>query len=188
MENILIACSYDQLNINNKIFNLNSLGDSFWVRIPKNLTKYNLFQIYDISGKLPREVNIFGRIHQDHEHPWIQLPLDILDVKSGLHTYKLDFLNPFSYDKETIFIRYTSQDDNPETPYVYMKDRKNPNHEANIWKDGKYADEYFEQLNRSIEATYGYNPETYSTYTNEEYCSHCTSYNCDNCPHGIRRQ
>ena len=50
MENVIIACEYKELNVNTKVFNLNSLNNYFWVQIPNKLRRYKLYEIYDLSG------------------------------------------------------------------------------------------------------------------------------------------
>lgn len=187
MENILIACEYKELNANTPVFNLSSLQNYFWVQVPKKLCKYKLYEMYDLSHPIIKEVNFYGKIIQDVDHPWIKIPLEILDMKSGKHTYKLCFLDTQNENSANTFISYISQDDNPETPYVYMQGRGNPLHDANKWKDGMYSDEYLKELQETIIENYGYDPFAYSGYTQSDYCAMCTTYNCDNCPYGIRR-
>lgn len=181
MENILIACEYNKLNANTKVFNLSSLQDYFWVQIPKKLCRYTLYAIYDLSHSMIKEINFYGKIIQDSDHPWIKVPIEILDMKSGKHIYKLCFLNVYTDDTINTFISYISQDDNPETPYVYMKDRGNPSHDDNKWKDGMYSDEYLKELQANIITNYGYDPFMYSSYGFYAECAQCNTYDCNNC-------
>ena len=147
-----------------------------------------MYEIYDLSGSVSKEVNFYGKISQDLEHPWIRIPLEILDMKAGKHTYKLCFLNTCNNEAINTFISYISQDDNPETPYVYMTGRGNPVHDANTWKDGKYSEDYFKDFRQTIIENYGYDPFAYNGYTQENYCSICTTYDCNNCPYFNERR
>ena len=183
MENIIVACDYRELNKYTQVFNLASLQGSIWLSIPKYISLMRLFEIHDLSNKQSREVNFYGKIEQDFDHPWLQIPLEILDLKSGKHTYKLVFLNEKENEFRSIFFSYISQDDNPETPYIYMEGRGNSSHEANQWKDGSYSDEYFDYMRKEIENKYGYDPFSYSGYDKSDYCARCTSYNCSTCPY-----
>lgn len=158
---VLTGCSYNQLNKYTPVLNLNSLDSCLLVSIPKKFCRYSLYQIMDLSSKSPREVNFFGKIQQDPDHPWLTIPLEILDVKSGKHTYKIVFYDSCTSSFESIFISYISQDDNPETPYIYMDNRGNINPADNSWKDGKYSDEFYEEMCKEYEATYGYDPRKF---------------------------
>lgn len=192
-KDILVGCDYDQLNMHTPVLNLSALGGFLWMQIPVGFCKYQLFEIYDISDKVSREVAFYGKIHQDHDHPWLQIPTEILDLKSGKHTYRFDFLDVISNVYNTIFISYVIQDDNPLTSYVYMENRGNTSEEDNSWKDGQYADDFYENLRESVEETYGYDPllfaeseGAYSDSSNSDsynYCSTCTLPSCENCPY-----
>jgi hypothetical protein len=151
--------------------------------IPKRLNRCRLYEIYDLSKPASREVNFYGKITQDEDHPWLRIPLEILDMRSGKHTYKFSFLDERSNEFINTFVSYISQDDNPETPYVYMKGRGNTHHDANAWKDGSYSDDYFKNLQKAIIENYGYDPFSYNDYSQSDYCSRCATYDCDNCPY-----
>lgn len=180
---ILIGCDYNQLNLHTPVLNISSLGNSLHVKIPQAYCKYQLISIYDISGKEPREVNFFGLITQDYNHPWIDIPLSILSLRSGKHIYRLDFYDSITDTVNATFISYVSQDDNPETSYIYMKNRGNADSSANTWKDGSYADEFYEQLREEVEETYGYDPLLFGESEGNYYCSMCALPTCDNCPY-----
>lgn len=182
-ENILIGCDYKNLNKNTPVFNLSSLQSFIWMSIPKYLNRCKLYEIYDLSHQAQKEVDFYGKIHQDFNHPWIQIPTEILDLKSGKHIYKFCFLDERMNQFHNIFVSYISQDDNPETPYVYMEGRGNKNHDANVWKDGQYSEEFFEKMRETIKQNYGYDPFQYNNYTQLDYCSRCTTYDCQNCPY-----
>lgn len=179
----LVGCNYDELNKFTPVLNLNSLSGSIWMSIPKRVNTFTLYEIYDISKQKSREVDFYGKIHQDFDHPWLRIPLQILDMRSGKHTYKFVFYDTKSSEFYNIFMSYICQDDNPETPYVYMDGRGNPNPDANIWKDGQYSEDFYNQLRKNIEDTYGYDPLMYSNYSSTDYCAICTTYNCSDCSH-----
>lgn len=161
MPTVLASCAYNELNRHTPVLNLNSMDSCILVSIPKKLCKYTLYQIMDLSDKSPKEVNFYGKIQQDPDHPWLTIPLEILNVRSGKHTYKIVFYDSFHSSFESVFISYISQDDNPETPYIYMSGRGNADSNDNAWKDGKYSDEFYDEMCKEYEATYGYDPRKF---------------------------
>lgn len=184
-DDILVGCEYSQLKMNTHLLNISSLGSVFYIQIPKEYCKYQLCSIYDLSGKAPREVDFFGKIQQDHNHPWIDVPVSIFNLRSGKHIYRLDFLDIACNVYHRIFVSYISQDDNPETPYIYMPDRGNVSKEDNSWKDGSYAEDFYIKQREEVEATYGYDPLLFaeSEINTSAYCSICNLSSCENCPH-----
>lgn len=179
----LVGCEYNELNKFTPVLNLNSLQGAIWMSIPKVLSKQRLYEIHDISKQVSREVNFFGKIEQDYDHPWLRIPIEILNVRSGKHTYKFIFLDPVSGEFTNLFMSYISQDDNPETPYVYMEGRGNAVPEANKWKDGKYSEDFYNELRKNVEENYGYDPLMYSGYSKESICAMCTTHDCSSCPY-----
>lgn len=177
----LFGCEYNELNKYTPVLNLNSLQGTIWMSIPKKLCKFQLYEVHDISKQVSKEVDFYNKIERDSDHPWMRIPLDILNLRSGKHVYKFIFYDPRSNEFYNLFMSYISQDDNPETPYVYMKGRGNPNPDTNTWKDGKYSEDFFNDLRKDVEDTYGYDPLMYSGYSKSDYCSMCTTYDCDNC-------
>lgn len=183
---VLIGCSYDQLIYHTPVLNISSLGSTIYIKIPESYCKYTLCDIYDISNKEPREVDFFGKLQRDFDHPWIQLPVAIFNLRSGKHTYRFNFLDQITNTFETLFISYVSQDDDPETPYIYMSNRGNSTSSSNEWKDGTYVDTFYRNLREDTEQTYGYDPLLFGEYeniTSYNYCSTCNLPNCNNCPY-----
>lgn len=125
---LLIACEYDKININTKIFNKDALSSGVWVNLPPYVSALALKSIIDISKQKYEEVEFSAdTVMQDYPHPWVRIDAGILDLVSGMHIYKLVFEPiPENGYSESAYIAYIIQDDNPETPYVYMPDRGNP--------------------------------------------------------------
>lgn len=125
---LLIACEYDKININTKIFNKDALSSGVWVNLPPYVSALALKSIIDVSKQKYEEVEFSAdTVMQDYPHPWVRIDSGILDLVSGMHIYKLVFAPiPENGYSESVYIAYIIQDDNPETPYVYMPDRGNP--------------------------------------------------------------
>lgn len=125
---LLVACDYDTININTKIFNKDALSGGLWVNLPAYISSFSLSKIIDISEQKYDEVKFTpATVMQDYPHPWVRIDTGILSLVSGMHMYKLVFEPiPKNGVSESVYIAYIIQDDNPETPYVYMPDRGNP--------------------------------------------------------------
>lgn len=125
---LLTACEYDTINIHTKIFNKDALSSGVWVNLPAYVSSLALSKIIDISNQKYEEIAFdASTIIQDYPHPWVRIDTGILDLVSGMHIYKLVFESiPSNGTEESVYIAYIIQDDNPETPYVYMPDRGNP--------------------------------------------------------------
>lgn len=125
---LLIACEYDKININTKVFNKDALASGVWVNLPAYFSSFALSKIIDISKQKYEEVEFDAdTVMQDYPHPWVRIDASILDLVSGMHIYKLVFEPiPKNGASDAVYIAYIIQDDNPETPYVYMPDRGNP--------------------------------------------------------------
>ena len=125
---LLIACEYDKININTKLFSKDALSSGVWVNLPAYVSALVLTNIIDISRQKYEEVGFDAdTVFQDYPHPWVRIDTGVLDLVSGMHIYKLVFEPiPNNGISETVYITYIIQDDNPETPYVYMPDRGNP--------------------------------------------------------------
>jgi hypothetical protein len=125
---LLVACEYDTINVNTKVFNKYALSGSIWVNLPNYVRCCTLVKIIDISNQKYEEVGFDeSTVIQYSPRPWIKIDTSILSLVSGMHTYKLIFESKFGNDfSQSVYIAYILQDDNPITPYVYMPDRGNP--------------------------------------------------------------
>ena len=113
---ILKSDTYDMLPWNRRIFNTKFLEPTIHIELPPDIVekKCILLNIYelDTGDKLPCPV-LCGR--------WIDIGVKHLNKSIGLHTYRIDLLNPRTgmvYDR---YFSYTMQNDSPEKPYIYMK-------------------------------------------------------------------
>ena len=125
---LLDACEYETININTKVFNKNALSSGLWVNLPTYVSGLALTKIIDISKQKYEEVEFdASTVIQDYPHPWVRVDTSILDLVSGMHIYKLVFEPiPENGMSKSVYMAYILQDDNPETPYIYMPDRGNP--------------------------------------------------------------
>lgn len=182
---IIKACEYHELSANTPVLNLSSLGNYLWARIPVEYKHYQLIDMYDASGNELREVDFFGKIEMDHDHPWIGIPVTILDIHAGKHIYRFNFYDPSTGSYSSLFLSYRAQDDNPVTPYIYMPNRGNTSVENNSWKDGSYAEDFYRDMSSKVDyQVTGYDPLLFGEELNiGNYCSNCVLTSCENCPY-----
>lgn len=115
------ACEYNQLNRHTQVFNINSIEYFMYIYLPPELVKnLQLFQVDKISPD-KFEIPIVGFIDKDHSC-WLKVKSEILSKSAGQHVYKLSFIDSCSRDIVPLYFSYIIQDDNPNKPYIYMKD------------------------------------------------------------------
>ena len=114
---VVISCSRDALYSQNKIFDIKTFGPTLHVKIDINVHKsYRVMRIYNIDTS-----DSVSRYDYDElEHPWVDIPIDCIDLNAGLHTYALEFINLVTGDTFYQYFNYTIQDDKPAKPYIYM--------------------------------------------------------------------
>lgn len=115
---IVKACDYDDLYKYGKVFNLENFGPTLHVELVHNIYRdLRLYNIYNIET-----YDEISRYYHREEtmHPWIDIPVDVLDLKVGLHTYRIEFANSITGDVYYQYFTYTIQDDCPDKPYIYV--------------------------------------------------------------------
>ena len=115
---VLIAGPRTALYENSKVFNLQLFGPVLHVQLDPYIHKnFRLMKIY-------HEENCSSVCRYDYDelgHPWIDIPVDVLDRCIGLHTYIIEFINVITGDTFYQYFNYTIQNDNPCKPYIYME-------------------------------------------------------------------
>ena len=121
-ENVLNACSYDDIHMNTKILNNSVIGSTLIIHLPfeSNSHELEIFDIVEISGHSTESIDISGHVNRTCGRPWIDIDTCILNLMIGQHIYRCSFINIHNHNIENIYFSYIVQDDNPEKPYVYM--------------------------------------------------------------------
>lgn len=119
---ILHSCEYRKLSSNCPILNRNEIDDCVHVKLPFNVNGFVPYDILDISECRAKTVSFDG-VEFNDLHPWIDIPWGNVSTSVGQHVYKISLMNEKRKSFLTTYIAYIIQDDNAETPYIYMKNK-----------------------------------------------------------------
>lgn len=113
---ILVADRYKSLPEHCRIINPIELDTMVHVGIPseyyRGSTPFKFIEV-ESRNQLSVEDIIFDKIH-----PWVDIPVGLINTNPGKHTYELSFYkNGYIH---SVFFSYIMQIDDPETPYIYM--------------------------------------------------------------------
>lgn len=116
------SCPYGRLNENTPVFNLNQIEHDIFIYLePEICRPLQLFQMDNIDSTESKEISLSGFVEREGTC-WLRIKSEILDLNGGQHVYKLSFVDSITNDVVPLFFSYIIQDDNPEKPYVYMKE------------------------------------------------------------------
>ena len=114
---LIRACDQESLYQNGKVFRIETFGPVLHVHLTQHV--YHMFRLLGIY-----ETDTGDRVsrydYDDICHPWVDIPVDCLNLEIGLHTYTLEFINNVTGDSFYQYFNYTIQCDNPDKPYIYM--------------------------------------------------------------------
>lgn len=99
-------------------------GFSLWVCLPKD---NELFQISPISKITEVSCNPNVEISSESifkEGGLIRIDAEAVDLTVGLHTFQIVLNNVYTNDDIICTFEYVVQDDNPDTPYIYMNNNE----------------------------------------------------------------
>lgn len=104
------------------VFNRNEVQSFLYVHIPLELSaEFKLFQL-DATAPKHQRIECFTEfIYRDYGKPYFKIKTENLDLTIGLHTYMMSLVNIRTNDVISLYFSYIIQDDNPDTPYIYMK-------------------------------------------------------------------
>lgn len=115
--NIVSATSKNSLYQSGNIFNLDMFGPTLYVKLDNYVQKnFRLMKIFDTDTL----EDVESYYYDDMKSPWIDIPVDCLDLSLGLHTYTIELVNALTNDTFYQYFNYTIQEDNPDKPYIYM--------------------------------------------------------------------
>lgn len=118
---ILQSCEYKDLAKNCKVFNLSTLNYHLWIYLNPEMVRDTYFNKAFEIGPDADNSKIFPDTFI-REGIWIRVNMQYLNLKPGKHTIQLDFVDRYTDDDFSLYVSYIIQDDNPEKPYVYMKE------------------------------------------------------------------
>lgn len=123
----LEACKYSDLAKHTKVFNKNVAEYHLWIHLDPEHIKDAYFIEAEEIGPNADNTRIFPDTFVRKSKCWIRVNRGFLSGKPGKHTIKLSFVDRFTDTDFSLFASYYLQDDNPEKPYVYMKDTEEDN-------------------------------------------------------------
>lgn len=116
------TCEYAELSKYTIVINKYTTDRILWFSVtPQIAQKFTLYQIDEIRPTGPVEVDYSEKLEHDCCNVWYQLMFDVLNQEPGQHIYRLHFINTSTKETVSLYFAYILQDDNPDTPYIYMK-------------------------------------------------------------------
>lgn len=119
---ILEACSYKDLAKYSKVFNLSTLNYHLWIYLDPGTVRDAYFDKAEEIGVDADNSRIFPDTFVRDNQCWIRVNMEYLNLKPGKHTLQLHFVERYTDTDFSLFVSYIIQDDDPEKPYVYMKE------------------------------------------------------------------
>lgn len=121
----LEACSYNDLPKYCKVFNTNCTEYHLWIYINPEVAREAYFIDAEEIGPNADNSRMFPNTFQRMSQCWIRANREYLNNSCGKHTVKLRFVNRYTDTDFSLYVSYIMQNDNPEKPYIYMKDTNN---------------------------------------------------------------
>ena len=117
---------YPEYQSHTQLVNLNRIEYFLWVEIPQSIAcRSSLFLVEEITQGLKIPFNQCPKsIERDGMKPWLKIATSELNKSEGFHLYKFSFIDIETDDILVLYMPYVIQNDNPDKPYVYMKDSK----------------------------------------------------------------
>lgn len=103
---------------NRPVMNVLQFKDILHIELPEKaaLERHNLLSITYLSDDsyslVAKSTSVTSR--------WVDIPCNLLDSSAGVHSYCITLADPISSDMYRLYFTYLIQDDNPNTPYIYM--------------------------------------------------------------------
>lgn len=116
-----VAGSRAQLSRNICMFNFLDIQPLLVIKVPAYVA-----QNYHISEVLCCEdsTDITDSCTMSDGYPWIDVQSESLDTTPGTHTYRVKFTSEYSTDILYMYFGYIIQKDDPDKPYIYMKENE----------------------------------------------------------------
>lgn len=122
----LEASTYANLAKHNKVFNKSAIEYHLWIYLDPSDVRDAFFLGAKEIGPHADNSKLFPDTFVREGQCWIRANTEYLDLVAGTHIIKLSFVDRFTDTDFSLFVSYIIQDDNPEKPYVYMKEDEVP--------------------------------------------------------------
>ena len=118
----LTASNYNDIAKHSKVVNVNELDYFLWVYLnPEDVRDAYFLSACEVIKPGQDAVTTFTDTFERKSTSWIQIKTDFINKKTGLHIYKLNFVNYTNDVTFSLYASYTIQRDDEEKPYIYMK-------------------------------------------------------------------
>lgn len=124
----LYASGYNRLSQICRILNNKLIQDKeLWIVLPTQYVDYILTDIIEIG----KSTTVTSELREGHI---FRISFDQLNTSTGLHQYEIYLKHPITSDLISCYFQYIIQNDNPETPYIYMNREENKDATENIFE------------------------------------------------------
>ena len=120
----LEACKYDDLAKYSKIFNSKAVEYHLWIYLNPEDVRTAYFYGAEEIGPNANNSTIFPDTFIRESECWIRVNREWISNSVGKHIIKLMFVDRFTDTDFSLYVSYYIQNDNPDKPYVYMKETK----------------------------------------------------------------
>lgn len=118
----LECCTRHNIPSHSKVLTGAELGNGICVHIPEEFASdIYLYGLHEIE---PCDRDIFiteGLVARHGLRPWLDIDSCLLDISTGFHVYRLDFIHKHTNDIVNMYFSYYLQNSHPDKPYVYME-------------------------------------------------------------------
>lgn len=122
----LQACIYEDLPKHTKVFNEDTAEYHLWIHMnPEDVRGCAFYEVKEIGPNADNS-KLFPDTFKRESQCWIKVKREYLNNAIGKHIYRLSFVNRETNDDFSLYVSYYMQNDNPEKPYVYMKEKEKP--------------------------------------------------------------
>lgn len=126
----LYAGQYSHLSMISRVLNVDHLvGKDIWIMLPEDLAIYPISEISLIDDQKAIDNEQIFR-----EGRAVRVSSDAIRLDKGIHRYDITLFHPITHDIVHCYFQYLIQDDNPDTPYIYMNRKETNDATSDILK------------------------------------------------------
>lgn len=119
---MLESCKYNDLAKYTKVFNTNQIEYHLWIYMDPEDAKDAVFlEAHEVQDN---DSKVSDGVFERQSQCWIRVVTEHINTSAGKHTYKLMMVDRYTDTDFSLYVSYYIQDDNPDKPYVYMKDKE----------------------------------------------------------------
>lgn len=123
--NFLECCTKHDISNHSKLFNISELDNGLCIHIPEQFSSD--IYLYGLHQLEPDDADVFitdGLVVRHGLRPWLDINRCLLNLSTGFHVYRLDFVHKHTNDIVNMYFSYYIQNSHCDKPYVYMEESK----------------------------------------------------------------